>query len=49
MQVSPIDTEDGRSMSVFLLYGQLSQDQMANFPAFIASKFLTYETNIYLK
>ena len=31
-------TEDGRSMSVFLLYGQLSQGRMVDFPAFIASK-----------
>jgi hypothetical protein len=31
-------TEDERSMSVFLVYWQLSQSQMANFPAFIASK-----------
>ena len=33
-----LSTEDGRSTSIFLLYGQLSQDQMFNFPAFIASK-----------
>ena len=31
-------TGDGRSTSVFSLYGQISQGQMANFPAFIASK-----------
>ena len=31
-------TEDGRSTSVFLLYWQLSQGWMADFPAFIASK-----------
>ena len=31
-------TEDGRSISVFLLYGQLRWGQMDNFPAFIASK-----------
>ena len=31
-------TEDGRSMRVCLLYGQLSQGRMADFPAFIASK-----------
>ena len=31
-------TEDGRSTSVFSLWWQLSQDRMANFPAFIASK-----------
>ena len=36
---SVFTTEDGRSTSVCLLYGQLSsQSQMANFPAFIASK-----------
>ena len=33
-----LTTEDERSTSVFSLYGQLSQGQMANFPAFIASK-----------
>ena len=33
-------TEDRRSMSVFLLYCQLSLGQMANFPALIASKSL---------
>ena len=33
-----IVTEDGRSMSVFSLYWQLSLGRMANFPAFIASK-----------
>ena len=31
-------TEDGKSTSVFSLYGQLSQGRMADFPAFIASK-----------
>ena len=31
-----MSTEDGRSMCVILVYWQLSQ--MANFPAFIASK-----------
>ena len=31
-------TEDGRSMSVFSVYWQLSQGQMAKFSAFIASK-----------
>ena len=31
-------TEDARSTRVFLLYGQLSQGRMADFPAFIASK-----------
>ena len=31
-------TGDGCSMSVFLLYGQISQGRMADFPAFIASK-----------
>ena len=31
-------TEDGTSMSLCLLYGQLSQGRMADFPAFIASK-----------
>ena len=31
-------TEDGRSMSVFSLYWQTSQGQIAEFPAFIASK-----------
>ena len=31
-------TQDGRSMSVFLLYWQLSLGRMVNFPAFIASK-----------
>ena len=30
--------EDGRSISVFLVYWQHSQGRMANFPAFIASK-----------
>ena len=30
--------DDGRSMSVFSLYWQLSLGRMANFPAFIASK-----------
>ena len=34
---SILATEDGRSTSVFSLYWQLSQGQMANFPAFIAS------------
>ena len=31
----PTPTEDGRSMSVFSLYGQLSQGRRANFPAFM--------------
>ena len=31
-------TEDRRSTSLCLLYGQLTQGRMANFPAFIASK-----------
>ena len=31
-------TEDGKSTSVFSLYGQISQGRMADFPAFIASK-----------
>ena len=35
---SIVYTEDGRSTSVFLLYGQIRQGQMANFLAFIASK-----------
>ena len=34
-----ICTEDERSMSVFLLYWQLSLGRMADFPAFIASNF----------
>ena len=42
-------TEDRRSKSLCSLYGQLSQGWMANFPAFIASKCLTYKTIIYLK
>ena len=33
-----MSTEDGRSMSVFLLYWQTSQSRMADSPAFIASK-----------
>ena len=33
-----LGTEDGRFTSICLLYGQLSQGRMANFPAFIASK-----------
>ena len=33
-----LTTEDGRSTSLCLLYGQLSQGLMANFPAFIALK-----------
>ena len=39
------------SMSVFSVYilAHLSQGWMANFPAFIAPNFLTYETIIYLK
>ena len=37
-KVSIWATEDGRSMSVFSLYWQLSQSRMANFPAFKASK-----------
>ena len=35
-------TEDGRSTSIFSLDGKLSLGQMANFPAFIASKSLTW-------
>ena len=38
IQITVISTEDGRSTSIFLLYGQLSQGWMANFPAFIVSK-----------
>ena len=34
-----ITTEDERSTSVFSLYWQISQGQMANFPAFIALKY----------
>ena len=33
-----MDTENGRFTSIFLLYRQLSQDRMADFSAFIASK-----------
>ena len=33
-----LGTEDGRFTSICLLYGQLSQGRMADFPAFIASK-----------
>ena len=36
--ITVLYTEDGRSMSVCSLYGQLSQGWMADFPAFIASK-----------
>ena len=38
MKTVPLTMEDGRSTSVCSLYGQLSQDRMTNFPAFIASK-----------
>ena len=36
--LSDLTTEDGRSTSVLSLYWQLSQGQMTDFPAFIASK-----------
>ena len=39
LEILVTPTEDGRSTSVFLLWWQLSQGWMANFPAFIASKF----------
>ena len=45
-------TEDGRSMSVFSLYSQLSQGRMAYFPAFIASKSFdlwNHHIGMYLK
>ena len=42
-------TEDGSTIKVFLVYWQLSQCRMASFPAFIASKYLTYETITFLK
>jgi hypothetical protein len=36
---NPFETmEDGRSTSLYSLYGQLSQGRMADFPALIASK-----------
>ena len=41
--------EDGRSMSVFSLYGQISHCGMANFTVFIAQNLFTYETIIYSK